>query len=71
VNGWTLLNPATPTFTDVPHGSTFYQYIETAYCHEIISGYADGTFRPGNDATRAQIAKIASLAIQNTGVCAP
>jgi hypothetical protein len=63
--GWALLNPPTPTFTDVDTDNPFYSEIETAYCHQIISGYDDGTFRPFNDATRAQIAKIVCLATQN------
>ena len=42
---------------------TFYGYIETAYNRGIISGYADGTFRPGNNATRGQISKIVYNAI--------
>jgi hypothetical protein len=61
--GWPLVNPTVPTFSDVPTGSPFYQYIETAYDHQIISGYADGTFRPGNNATRGQISKIVHSAI--------
>jgi hypothetical protein len=61
--GWPLVNPPTPTFTDVPTGHTFYQYIETAYNRGIISGYADGTFRPGNNATRGQISKIVYEAV--------
>ena len=56
--GWPLINPPIPSFSDVLPGSAFYQYIETAFCHFVISGYADGTFRPGNNATRGQIAKI-------------
>ena len=60
---WPLVNPPTPTFTDVPTNHTFYTYIETAYDHEIISGYADGTFRPGNNATRGQISKIVYNAV--------
>ncbi|MGI8586144.1 MAG: SBBP repeat-containing protein [Chloroflexia bacterium] len=63
--GWTLYDPATPTFTDVAHGSTFYQVIETAVCHGVISGYADHTFRPFNNAIRGQIAKIVYLSIVN------
>jgi len=51
-----------PSFRDVEPGSTFYRYIETAYAHGILSGYADGTFRPFNDATRGQITKIVNLA---------
>ena len=43
----------------------FYDYIETAYHHGIISGYADGTFRPGNSATRGQICKIVYDALLN------
>jgi hypothetical protein len=50
------------SFSDVPVGSTFYNYIETAYANGILSGYADGTFRPNNDATRGQVAKIVDLA---------
>jgi hypothetical protein len=50
-------------FSDVPVGSPFYCYIETAYNHGIISGYADGTFRPNNPATRGQISKIVYEAI--------
>jgi beta propeller repeat protein len=47
-----------PHFSDVPPDAVFYDVIETAFHHGIISGYADGTFRPGNSATRGQIAKI-------------
>jgi hypothetical protein len=56
------LSTDVPSFSDVPVGSTFYNYIETAYANGILSGYADGTFRPNNDATRGQVAKIINLA---------
>jgi len=65
VFGWDIINPATPTFSDVPANSAFYAYIETAVCHQVISGYSDGTFRPFNDAIRAQIAKIVCRVSQN------
>ena len=55
--------PPTPTFNDVPTDHPFYQWIETASLHSIISGYADGTFHPGGSATRGQIAKIVYGAI--------
>jgi hypothetical protein len=55
--GWTLACPA-QHFTDVPPSDPFFCYIETAFAHNIISGYADGTFKPGNSATRGQISKI-------------
>ncbi|MGI8588254.1 MAG: S-layer homology domain-containing protein [Chloroflexia bacterium] len=61
--GWTLYNPAVGHFSDVAHGSVFYTVIETAYCHGVISGYNDGTFRPFNDAIRGQISKIVYLSI--------
>ncbi|MFL5734869.1 MAG: S-layer homology domain-containing protein [Chloroflexia bacterium] len=63
VNGWTLANPPTPTFTDVAPGSAFYPYVETAVSKGVLSGYSDLTFRPGNNATRGQIAKITYLAV--------
>src|SRR5436190_15093526 len=60
--GWAIYTPPSPTFQDVPTTDPFYQYIETAYSHTIISGYSCGTncleFRPGNNATRGQICKI-------------
>ncbi|HST06227.1 MAG TPA: SBBP repeat-containing protein [Chloroflexia bacterium] len=64
---------ATPTicalqFTDVPPGSTFYSYIRCMACLGILSGYTSGCdtgspcFKPGNIASRGQIAKIVSNA---------
>jgi hypothetical protein len=63
--GWTLYLPPAPTFSDVQEGNPFYIYVETAYSHSIISGYGDQTFRPGNPATRGQIAKIVYSALQS------
>lgn len=45
-------------FSDVPPGSTFYDYVLVLYCNNIISGYPDGTFRPNNDVSRGQLSKI-------------
>jgi len=56
--GWTPVSPATPTFNDVPTDYWAYSYIETAVQHGVISGYADGSFRPGSTITRAQVAKM-------------
>jgi subtilisin family serine protease len=47
-------------FSDVPVGSTFYEFIRCLACRGIINGYPDGTFRPNNNATRGQISKIVS-----------
>jgi len=60
--GYDDLSTSTPTFTDVPTDHTFYGYIETAYAHGMLTGYADGTFRPNADATRGQLSKIADIA---------
>lgn len=64
---WTLYTPPTPTFQDVPDTDPFYQYIETAYSHNIISGYTCGAacleFRPSASATRGQICKIVYNAV--------
>jgi hypothetical protein len=56
--GWSPNTSGGPHFRDVPLTNPFYVYIETAYNHNIISGYADGTFRPANNLTRGQLAKL-------------
>jgi predicted extracellular nuclease len=49
-------------FSDVPVGSTFYEFIRCLACRGIINGYPDGTFRPNNNVTRGQLSKIVSNA---------
>jgi uncharacterized protein YkwD len=61
--GWPLVNPTTGHFADVPRGSSFYQYVETAVAHSIMSGYSDGTFHEGSPATRGQLSKIFYFAL--------
>jgi hypothetical protein len=71
--GWSLLNPTTNTFQDVEVGSPFFQYVETAYARQVLSGYNcggpgepcvppdnKGYFRPFANATRGQSSKIVS-----------
>ncbi len=63
----TFTPPPSPTacavrFTDVQSGSTFYEFVRCLACRSIISGYSDGTFRPNNEVTRGQLAKIVSNA---------
>lgn len=67
--GWPLLNPPGADFSDVPAGSAFFPYVETAYCHGILSGYSDGTFRPSNNATRGQLSKIIHKALFAPAPC--
>jgi len=54
--------PSQQTFSDVPSSYPFWLAIERAARHGLISGYADGTYRPGNAVTRGQLAKIAANA---------
>jgi hypothetical protein len=57
----TAVPTATPcflTFTDVDAQHPFYSFIRCLACRQIVSGYADGTFRPGNTVSRGQLSKI-------------
>jgi hypothetical protein len=58
-------------FVDVAPGSTFYPYVRALACHDIVSGYPCGGwgepcpglyYRPNNNLTRGQLAKIDTLA---------
>ncbi len=60
---WALVDPLVPSFTDVPVGSTFYAFIETAKWHGIVSGYGDGTFHPADPALRGQLSKMLYMAL--------
>ncbi len=60
--------PVTPSstpcgivFSDVPPDMWAYNYISRLACIGIVSGYADGTFRPQRGTTRAQLAKMIVL----------
>jgi hypothetical protein len=50
------------SFSDVPAGSTFYPFVRCLACSDVLGGYSDGTFRPGNPMTRGQLAKVVSNA---------
>lgn len=60
--GWPLIRPQEPTFSDVGPGDWFYEYVETAFAHGIVGGYTDGTFRPYSNVTRGQLSKMIVLA---------
>lgn len=45
-------------FNDIPGDHPYFAYIEAAYAHGLIDGYGDGSFRPYNNVTRGQVAKI-------------
>jgi hypothetical protein len=52
-----------PHFRDVDRANPFYAEIETIYNRGLVSGYADGTFRWGNNNSRGQLTKVLSNAI--------
>lgn len=73
--GWSELNNRPQTFADVPPGSTFFGFVESANERAIVGGYPCGGpgepcdtgnrpyFRPGATTTRAQISKMVWLAL--------
>jgi uncharacterized protein YkwD len=50
-------------FTDVQPDDSYYREITTLATKAIIGGYADSSFRPDNQVTRGQFAKIIMLAL--------
>ncbi len=56
--------PAPPPFNDVHPSDYFYIPVRYLAAHGVISGYDDGSFRPYNPATRAQIVKVVVLGFQ-------
>ncbi len=69
--------PCVITFTDVPTTNPFYTYIRCLACRGIISGYSSGCesgnpcFRPANNVTRGQTAKIVSNAAGYSEIIPP
>jgi len=60
-----LVNPETPSFSDVPKSLWAYKYIETAKSLGYVSGDAGkSTFRPGANVNRAEYAKMMGLALE-------
>jgi len=45
-------------FKDVKDKDWFHTYVASAVGHNIIAGYADGTFKPDHPITRAEVSKI-------------
>ncbi|MHA6261412.1 S-layer homology domain-containing protein [Sporosarcina sp. CAU 1771] len=61
-----LVNPAQPTFTDIPKTHPYYQQIETLVANKILNGYANGTFGAANPVIRSHMAKILSNSLNLT-----
>ncbi len=50
-------------FTDVGLSDWYTDYVATAYDKNIVKGYPDSTFKPGNTVNRAEFAKMLLLAM--------
>lgn len=48
----------TSSFSDVAQGSWYSAYVQWGYENKLVSGMGDGTFEPGEQITRAQMAAI-------------
>jgi hypothetical protein len=55
--------PPWPSYRDVPETHWAFRYIEYAKSLRVISGYADGTFRPEAPVDRAQMAVFLARAL--------
>ncbi len=57
-------NDENTAFNDVPNGSWFEKYVSFAVKQNIVGGKTSVSFAPGDDVTRAEIAKIVSLSVE-------
>ena len=64
---WLITPYSLMNFTDVPEGHWAYGDIAKAVEKEILLGYPDGTFRPSNDLTRAEVAAIIYRLLKESG----
>ena len=55
--------PLTATFPDVAPGFWAFQYVEALAASGITTGFPDGTFRPAENVTRAQMATFLARAL--------
>ncbi|MEC0123196.1 S-layer homology domain-containing protein [Paenibacillus pabuli] len=49
------------TFTDIKVASDYYEYVNELFERGFVSGYKDGSFKPGGLLTRAEASKILAL----------
>ncbi|MFX3649551.1 MAG: S-layer homology domain-containing protein [Paenibacillus sp.] len=56
------------SFTDVKTGSWYEDEVQTAVSYGLISGYADDSFRPNSEITRAEALTIVSRAMKLVGL---
>jgi hypothetical protein len=63
---YTLYNGTAVNFSDVHVSDWFYPYVMTAYVNGIVGGYGDGTFKPNQPVTRAEISAMVAEAANLT-----
>jgi large repetitive protein len=54
-------------FTDVSSDAWYASAVKTAYDHQLLGGYGDGTFRPGQSITRQEMARMILNATKASG----
>ena len=59
-------NAVTKSFSDISKSSIYYVPVQKLSKLDIIGGYPDGTFKPQNNATRGESAKMISNALKCT-----
>ena len=59
----TLDSSASSSFSDVSTNDWYYHYVSSAYKNGYITGYPDGSFRPDDYITRADICTIVSRSL--------
>ncbi len=65
------LSPSAAEFSDVAEKETYYEAVSVLSDKGIISGYEDGTFRPMDKITRAEVAALLIRAMGKEGEKAP
>jgi len=61
-------NTETASFTDVKTGTWYEDEVQTAVSYGLISGYADDSFRPNSEISRAEALTIVSRAMKLVGL---
>ena len=56
--GWNASLPVQSPFSDIAPGDQYYEPIACLWTKQVIGGFADGTFGPGEPVRRAQMAKM-------------
>ena len=68
-NPYTVTVKVSEAFSDVPSSAWYYNNVMQAAANGIVSGYPDGTFKPGNSVTRRDFAIMLTqmLGVSNDG----